>query len=734
MKIAIIGSHGYIGSFLYSQLRSNSKGIQLTGFTKTDRGLNQPNCHFITGKEIDGALLRSFDVIIYAAGICGFDTCATHSEMDLIKENVDDIFTLARSLVSSKTRLIYLSTAVLYEGAEQSEREGKETDVLDCEGMSPYERSYYKREQLLSTLRPNLDCISLRLGTVIAVSPMQNLTRVHIAMLRAAILRGEISVTNGQCSRPILAGSDLVATVQMLLTHPNPAPCYNVHSFNISIHQVAQAMCERLGVPIVEKQSLGQGHSFQASNSLLQKTLSRDHVFVTNHELITMLIANVNYLCLDSLRVRHHGTCRVCGETNIMPVLNLGKQPLANDFRPPNYQQHQPLATYPLLLERCRGCNHTQLGYVVPPSAMFSHYLYASGTSETIRSYFQWLADKCIIESGGKTTGTVLEIASNDGTQLDFFRRRGWKTFGVDPAANFAKEAIAKGHKIRVGFWGVDSSVTDTDGLVPDVILAQNVFAHVPRPAPFLEACRRVMKPHTKLYIQTSQCNMYLNGEFDTIYHEHISFFTASSFKKCADSAGLRIVHLETTAIHGTSFLVCFQLATTGSTHQHHSSLQERIEFERRSGMDEDFFWIRFRTKAEQLCHWIGDNFFNLQSVGAGGWKLCAYGAAAKGMTLLNYVNRSGLEFIVDDSPLKQGLLAPFMNVPIHLPRHLDQPGKLAILILCWNFLEEILEKIALFRTTRLLDTLVIVPFPHPRILKWSGTVFTDFRKLNTQE
>ena len=344
--------------------------------------------------------------------------------------------------------------------------------------------------------------------------------------------------------------------------------------------------------------------------------------------------------------------------------------------------------------------------------------------------------------SGGKPLA-VLELACNDGSQLDAFKKRGWKTYGVDPAANIAHTAIAKGHHIQVGFWGAEN-VWPPDKLPVhlDAIVAQNVLAHVPSPVAFLRACAKAMSAHTLLYIQTSQCQMHEDGQFDTVYHEHLSFFTMHSFKVAAELSNLTILSFETVPIHGIS---CFwtlsrekkALNSSIQWQNKSSSVQQRLIKEVALGFTTDFFYERYNSRATATGMWLEAQLAHLKQ---SGYRIGAYGAAAKGMVLLHFMlGRGGraaaqLEFVLDDAPMKQGTFCPGTRIPIKRTSFVaellkDSPQPLAIIVFAWNFLEEIrvkLTTIATAATPHAQPILIVQPFPSPRVSMLNGTTVSN--------
>ena len=366
--------------------------------------------------------------------------------------------------------------------------------------------------------------------------------------------------------------------------------------------------------------------------------------------------------------------CLCCGNETLYTILNLGQQPPANSF----HTIQETLPEYELKLMGCALCWHTQLSVAVDPAELFRHYLYVSGTSETLQRYFREFAER----QGGQP-GTVLDIACNDGSQLNAFRALGWRTVGVDPAENLTPIAAKSGHEVHTGFWDMPMALSmDTTF---DLIVAQNVFAHTADPGAFLDACREVMGTDSRLLIQTSQAHMFDRGEFDTVYHEHISFFCVNSMKTIADRHGFSVTDVRIADIHGGSYV--FELKT-GTGQPCHNEPLETYKHHREFY---DEFAVQARTVLKNLKSSV--DLFKSQ-----GYTVIGYGAAAKGMTLLN-AGEIELDFVVDDNPLKQGLLTPGMNTPVHSPEHLlyyDRP--VVFVPLAWNFFSEIKTKIKQLR------------------------------------
>jgi SAM-dependent methyltransferase len=348
----------------------------------------------------------------------------------------------------------------------------------------------------------------------------------------------------------------------------------------------------------------------------------------------------------------------------------LAEQPLANNY----HNGTGGGESFKLGLNLCTDCYHTQLPVSVDPTAMFDHYLYVTGTSQTLRDYCDWFA-KFVTDREQLTHGNILDIACNDGTQLDSFRKLGWKTYGVDPAKNLFEVALEKGHMVRNAYWPIDY-------IKMNVITAQNVCAHTPDPLSFLKGVYNSLMDDGTAYIQTSQSQMYQRNEFDTTYHEHISFFSANSMKTLAERAGLVLTDIHITPIHGDSYV--FVLKHKGADVQ--SSVAETIRKEGKEGRHNPNFYQMFGLNAESIVEKLKDLVTKCQAEGT---PVVGYGAAAKGMTVLN-ANDIQLDWIVDDNELKQGLLTPGTNIPIKDRNSLDIDEHIVVIPLAWNFFNEI--------------------------------------------
>lgn len=384
----------------------------------------------------------------------------------------------------------------------------------------------------------------------------------------------------------------------------------------------------------------------------------------------------------SSDNVKHLDHCVACGSSNLKLTLDLGKQPLANSFK---LKRDDVQEEYPLAINHCEDCYHVQLTHSVNPELMFNDYLYVSGTSKTMHSHMKTFAEFAVKTTKGKL---VLDVGCNDGTQLDYFKDLGFITFGVDPAKNLEEVSSKKGHSIFCEWFDHNfAERINKAKLSFDVITAQNVFAHGPNPLNFLLTAKSVMHDDSTLIIQTSQANMIKNNEFDTIYHEHVSFFNIQSMDKLCKRAGLYLVGVDYMPIHGTSFVFVIRKKFDGR------NVDLLIKEEQSNGLYSPETYVRYAQRCNDIVSELKHQTDFVRQ-GMIDWNVVGYGAAAKGMTLLNYA-KLDLDFIVDDNPLKQGRFTPGSSIPVVSQKEiLKLKGTTLFVPLAWNFFDEIRDKI----------------------------------------
>jgi nucleoside-diphosphate-sugar epimerase len=741
-RVGIVGAAGYIGSRLHARLREEGKWSVLAIDRQRPLLASFADVVELPAANLSDEELASLDTVVYLGGCSGRSPKYCRQEKAVyFRENVEDVERLARRMLPQQL-LVFASTSGLAEGS--GERLFSEDDPLATHLFDLHTESMMLRERVLrayseqhSTSAPQM--IGLRIGSVMGVSPSQRLNGVHCAFVCSAFSQGVLHAQHSESHRAIISLSDLIRSLVAILSAPAISlslrrfELFNLQSFNGSIASFANEVAFQTGA-LIDAQDLSPAldiAGFSVNSSRFSAAFNFSFS-TSNFEVVRELVDHAPQVCVgrDLLfpASPRSEPCVVCGNSHMVTVLDLGEQPLANDFRS-SETESRICPRFPLALVRCPICKHTQLSYFVDRAQLFSHYLYVSSTSRTMAEYFGWLAKRVLRDSGlpADQPGTVLELACNDGSQLDKFKSLGWRTFGIDPAANLAKLATAKGHAVHVGFWGVDhfpkNGVPYLTAEETTAIVAQNVFAHVLNPVEFLRACAAAMGLRTRLYIQTSQCRMLETGEFDTLYHEHVSFFTAHSFDFIARRVGLRVVEFEHTPVHGTSCLLT--LVRDESSTPSSAALQIALAREVSLGLASDFSFVLYRAKAHNLRSWLNTQLSQLVSRGAA---IVGFGAAAKGVVLIHFLRSESpayeFEFVVDESPLKRGTFVPGTPVPVRNTDALLRVPRerlLVIVVLAWNFLDEIIDKIsAAFAGQGQRRILGVVPFPSARIIDLS--------------
>lgn len=406
--------------------------------------------------------------------------------------------------------------------------------------------------------------------------------------------------------------------------------------------------------------------------------------------------------------------CMACGSVELTSVLDLGNQPLANSYLD-DPKVNQP--EFPLAINVCRDCWHVQLTHAVDPDFMFRDYAYVSGTSKTMHEHCEWFANYTL-ETYSLTNAfgaqTILDIGCNDGTQLDKYAEIfNLETIGVDPATNIHRDFTSKNskHKIYVEYFNSNFVEKNKKEIgIIDIITAQNVFAHNSNPLEFLETAKKFMDDASMLFIQTSQADMILNGEFDTIYHEHMNFFCINSMNTLVERAGMQLLDVIKCPLHGNSFIfvIAKKIDLEGIIPSRKYHIENLLEMEKKSGLHDLQTYFDY---AERCHETIASTKHALKSVDDA-TLLIGYGAAAKGMTFLNALDYP-LDFIIDDSSLKQGKFTPGSRIPIVGPDYLDAlPEDINIVFvpLAWNFFEEIRHRILTRWPTRRVQFLRYFP------------------------
>ena len=401
--------------------------------------------------------------------------------------------------------------------------------------------------------------------------------------------------------------------------------------------------------------------------------------------------------------------CILCNSDRVEEFLDLGATALANQFVS-NIDAYEP--KYPLRVGFCHSCAHVQLMESVPPLEMFENYLYVSSASDTLKNHLWDLSDDLVREYRLGAMDLVIDIGCNDGTLLQGFKRYGVRTLGVDPAQNLAALTSENGidrytklftastaHEI-VDRWGHASLITAT-----------NTFPHIQDLEDFITGLKTVLKPGGVFVIEMHYLlDLIEQVAFDTIYHEHISYWALGPMKKLFERHGLSIVDAQRVPLHHGQLRVHVQRQGEGEVRP---SVTEIIAAEETAGLGRFETYVGFAERARKIKR---DLHETLTTFAREGRRVAGYGAPAKGNTLLGFleIGPELLPYIVDRSPLKQGLYTPGTHIPVVAPDRLlsDQPDY--VLLLAWNFVDEIVQQQAEYRNR---GGKFMVPVPEVRVL-----------------
>jgi SAM-dependent methyltransferase len=400
--------------------------------------------------------------------------------------------------------------------------------------------------------------------------------------------------------------------------------------------------------------------------------------------------------------------CRLCASSELDLILDLGAQPPANSLRTAG---EQPTRSIPLAICRCQTCSAVQLTETVAPDELFRNYVWVTGTSQVTIDYSQVFAER-VAQRAASGPLFVVEVASNDGTFLQRFRERGHRVLGVDPAENLARAAVAAGIPTLPDFFGrgVADRLTALHGHA-DVVIARNVLPHVPDPNDVLAGIAHCLRDDGVGAIEFHWVEKILSAlHYDSIYHEHYFYYWLHNIKQLLTSHGLVLFDVTESPISGGSLVAYFSKTARPAT----AALAKILTDEEQQGFASLDIWRAFAARAQEHRSQLNELIASEIKMGR---RLIGYGASARSSTLLNFcgIDHRQLVCIADANPGKQGRHTPGTDVLIVSPDQALNERADAVLLLAWNFQDEILKQLFAwgFRGN------VIIPLPgRPQLLR----------------
>lgn len=672
----IIGGNGYVGSFLLFKYRTSlnvisdndnkNNGIKYSDFIENYNNLDE-NCNIF----ICSSYSKNYNII------------------NDLKEN------------SKNKTFILFSSAVIYDGNEKSSYE--ETDIGNSNDQ--YSKTVKLNEEKFMKLEGRK--IIIRLGTLYGFSPFLCATRGIQRMIFSSLINNELIIDKPELKKSMVSLEDLYNAIDIILNNPKDNEIYNISSFSTTIGELGTRISETFNIPIKYISSNKVNYNFILNCDKL-KSLGWNPK--SNINTIFNDINDNIHLCKeikyndgikDIIIWYVKDTCRVCNSKKLFKILDLNNQVSPNRLN----DKFWKFIKFPLHLYGCNDCYHLQLYGVMNPIIMYKNYTYLSGTADTMRQYFSDLVDKIEIlrrrrrgseESGERSkneingTKSVLDIACNDGALLDYFYKKGYETYGIDPAENIVKNI--KNHNIYCGFFN-EQSINYFNKKF-DVITALNVFAHVDDIYNFFHNLDKISTPETDVYIQTSQCDMIQNNEFDTIYHEHLSFFNMNSIIKTSKKSNFYLYNVEIVPVHGNSYLFHFKQKTNHNLTNY--NIFNRFEYEIYTNI---YSRDTYNKYANNIYNWK-NNLIDIIIDNQDKIIICC-GASAKGITILQYlyddfINKQlKIHYFIDENKLKINNKIDSIDVIIKSFDFIKDINKPILFILtAWNFKEEIMKKV----------------------------------------
>jgi len=405
--------------------------------------------------------------------------------------------------------------------------------------------------------------------------------------------------------------------------------------------------------------------------------------------------------------------CRFCNTPLTNTFVNLGMSPISNAFLKGD-QLNQGEKFYPLHVYVCDSCYLVQLEEFETPDKIFSDYVYFSSFSDTWLKHAEDYTNEIVANFGLDKKSQVIEIASNDGYLLQYFKERGIPILGIEPAENVADVARSKGIPTMSIFFGTKTAkeLVD-DGYGPDLVIGNNVLAHVPDLNDFVEGIKILLKSTGIFTLEFPHVlRLMAENQFDTIYHEHFSYFSLLTLERIFATHNLTIFDVKELSTHGGSLRI-YGRHSGNNEIPVRKSVQQLHEKEKEAGLDNIAIYEKFSGNVKKIKVELLDFLIQANRKGK---VVIAYGAPAKGNTLLNYcgIREDFIRYTVDRSPYKQGLFLPGTHIPVYHPDKIRETRPDFVLILPWNIKEEIMDQLDYIKDW---GGCFVIPIPELKVL-----------------
>ena len=412
------------------------------------------------------------------------------------------------------------------------------------------------------------------------------------------------------------------------------------------------------------------------------------------------------------MKTKKKAVCRLCRSSELVSVLKLASTPPANAFvsqKNIKYEQKK----YPLELFFCESCTHIQLLEVVNPIELFENYVYVSGTSPVFVEHFSNYAKTIIDTYNPSLKSYILDIGSNDGTLLKFFQKMGYSTIGVDPAVDISKKAQKEGIFTINDFFNLDSSIKIKERYsTASLITANNVFAHSDDLIGITKAVKNLLSKDGLFIFEVSYLvDVYQKTLFDTIYHEHLSYHSVFPLVKFFQRNNMELIDVTRINTHGGSIRCVVK--NREDKRPVNNSVKNLLDLEKSLSLNKKKTFINFANNIQERKKELR-NF--IHKIKAQNKSIAGFGAPAKATTLIYEfgLEHNILDFIVDDSPLKQGLFSPGLHIPILASSSIKELKPDYLLILAWNFADSIIKKNSEFIES---GGKFIIPLPNLQVI-----------------